>query len=345
MPVRRSTGGIRKLSVCAAAAVAGALPGGCKDESESTARRPGGGSRREATREVQLPRVDARLCTAVVLLIDTSGSMGQRVPDKGGVSCPKFEIAADALARIVEQTTAWRARHPDRLLQLGLYSFSSSPREVLPMSEFDTAAASAALEGVPAPGGGTGIGRAMEMGFKSLYASGCVRKHLVCITVGENTSGPAPDRVARQLHAQTEGEVELHFLAFDTSAQHFAFLREVNGEVVEASDGAQLQAQLTRNVFWLRPCRPSSLEHIRWEETQWRHNQKRLSTSRWSFWSVVWSASRFGGAIFWRRRARPSPAEAGRPPVTFSRRGVRNRALPARLRRARKRQMRPASRR
>ena len=46
------------------------------------------------------------------------------------------------------------------------------------------------------------------------------------------------------LHEQTGGEVEIHFVAFDTSAGHFAFLKDVNGFVVEAADGAQLDARL-----------------------------------------------------------------------------------------------------
>jgi len=68
----------------------------------------------------------------------------------------------------------------------------------------------------------------------------------VFITDGENTSGPAPDWVARNLHAQTEGAVELDFVAFDTSASQFRFLKDINGHAVEAANGEQLQAELTK---------------------------------------------------------------------------------------------------
>ena len=37
----------------------------------------------------------------------------------------------------------------------------------------------------------------------------------------------------------------LHFVAFDTSAGYFSFLRDVNGQAVGAADGAELQARLT----------------------------------------------------------------------------------------------------
>jgi hypothetical protein len=66
----------------------------------------------------------------------------------------------------------------------------------------------------------------------------------VCITDGENTIGTPPEQVARQLFSQTKGDVDIHFIAFDTSARHFGFLKDVNGTVVEAADGKQLQDQL-----------------------------------------------------------------------------------------------------
>lgn len=192
----------------------------------------------------QLPQADQRLCSAVALLIDTSGSMAQTVPDRAGEKQPKCVIARSALQRILDYTQQWRQQHPDRTLQLGIYRFSSSSAEILPMADFDAERAQAAVAELPAPAGGTAIGEALETGFRALYASGCVRKYIVCVTDGNNTTGPTPQRVARALHAQTGGEVELHFVAFDTSADDFAFLKKVNGFVVEAADGAQLDARL-----------------------------------------------------------------------------------------------------
>lgn len=193
---------------------------------------------------VQLPAGEQRLCTAVAILVDTSGSMAQKVTGADGHVVPKFLTASDALRRIVDATAQWTKTHPDRPLQLGLYNFSSAARVALPMGPFDAAAAYAALQRVPPPNGGTAIGDALIKGFQDLYAGGCVRKYIICVTDGENTSGPAPDRVARALFNQTGGEVEMHFVAFDTSAAQFRFLGEVNGFAVEAADGAQLQQRL-----------------------------------------------------------------------------------------------------
>jgi Mg-chelatase subunit ChlD len=197
---------------------------------------------------IDLPSAEQRAGTAVVVVVDTSGSMNQAVGDQGGKKRPKSQIARDALDRIIALTAEWKKAHPDRTLQMGILTFASSVSTALPLADFDEAKARAALARIPPPNGGTAIGSAMEEGFKALYRSGCIRKYLICVTDGENTSGPLPDRIARQLYAQTKGEVEIHFVAFDVSSRHFDFLKGVNGHVAQASDGAQLQAEL-RKVY------------------------------------------------------------------------------------------------
>jgi len=196
--------------------------------------------------QIDLFKADPREGTAVVILVDTSGSMGLHVPDRGGQKRPKNEIAKNALVQILQHTSKWKKAHPQANLQMGIYHFSSVVAEVLPVGEFDEAKAKAALNRIPPPYGGTAIGTALEVAFKALYRSGCMRKFVVCITDGENTAGPSPDWIARHLFARTGGEVELHFVAFDTSAKQFKFLNDVNGHVVEASDGDQLNAELTK---------------------------------------------------------------------------------------------------
>ncbi len=193
---------------------------------------------------VTLPQPDPRLCTAVVILLDTSKSMLQDVPDRGGTRRPKHVIARDALGQVIAQTSAWKAAHPDRAIELEILRFSSSVAPLLPMGPFDQAAARAAIENFTVTGG-TAIGRALETAYKDLYQTGCVRKYVICITDGENTSGPDPAPVARRYHGATMGEVELHFVAFDTSPRKFGFLSAVNGSVVAASDGAQLGGRLS----------------------------------------------------------------------------------------------------
>jgi Mg-chelatase subunit ChlD len=201
-----------------------------------------------AVHRVDLPKVETRPGTAVVILVDTSGSMAQRVMDAQGQPRPKNEIAREALKGIVGYTAGWKKDHANSHLQLAIFNFSSRVNPVLPLGEFDAAKAEAALGKIPGPNGGTAIGLALEEGYKALYRSGCARKFIVCVTDGENTVGPGADVVARQLHDQTQGAVQLNFVAFDTKASQFKFLAPLNGHVVEAADGGKLQAELT-NIY------------------------------------------------------------------------------------------------
>jgi Mg-chelatase subunit ChlD len=224
---------------------------GCGESTPTTQKPPSSAPAKPAGGAVfhlDLPKAEARSGTAVVILVDTSGSMAQAVPDGHGKQRPKNEIAREALSGIIRYTGQWKKDHPASRLELGIFNFSSRVHEVLPMGEFDAKKADAALAHIPAPNGGTAIGLALEDGYKALYRSGCTRKFIVCVTDGENTVGPTPDVIARGLHAQTEGAVQLNFVAFDTKASQFRFLGDVNGHVVEAADGGKLQAELT-NIY------------------------------------------------------------------------------------------------
>ncbi|HZN58732.1 MAG TPA: vWA domain-containing protein [Planctomycetota bacterium] len=202
------------------------------------------GSRRPAS-SIRLPEVDPRLCVGVAILVDTSSSMQQQVRDSEGRKRPKEEIAREALERIIKITEEWQAAHADSQLELGIFKFASDVSVVFPMGPFDAEKTRANLGRLHASSG-TAIGRALESAFKQLCASGCVRKHILCITDGENTSGPSPEQVAQAYFEATQGEVAIHFVAFDTSASKFRFLERVNGSAVEAADGGQLQSQLTQ---------------------------------------------------------------------------------------------------
>jgi Mg-chelatase subunit ChlD len=219
---------------------------GCGRAAQTTRARLGATYGPGGTYQIDLFKAEPHPGTAIVLLVDTSGSMAQSVKDQNGKMRPKNEIAGDALRHIIRHTAEWKKAHPNKNLQMALYNFSSSVWEVLPMSDFDQQKAEAAVARLPRPNSGTAIGKALESAYKALYRSGCSRKFVLCVTDGENTAGPPPDWVARHLHERTGGEVELDFVAFDTSASQFKFLGDVNGHVVEASDGAQLQNEMQK---------------------------------------------------------------------------------------------------
>src|SRR5437879_5860907 len=94
---------------------------------------------------IDLPQPSQRLGTAVVVVVDTAGSMGQAVRDHAGAQRPKHEIARTALKRIIEVTDGWHKQHADAPLFLGIMSFAGLSSNVLPVGPFDAAKAEAAV--------------------------------------------------------------------------------------------------------------------------------------------------------------------------------------------------------
>ncbi len=101
-----------------------------------------------------------------------------------------------------------------------------------------------ALTRIPKPDGKTAIGEGLREARRELYRSGCMSKHILVITDGENTTGVDPEKMAREIFMKSEGRVKLYFVAFDTDPKKFAFLRAVGGEVLSAKGESQLEAAL-----------------------------------------------------------------------------------------------------
>jgi Mg-chelatase subunit ChlD len=186
-------------------------------------------------------QVEEGLGAAVAILVDTSGSMNEKAP---GDSRPKYVVAREALEAMLDATDAFIARRPDFPIKIGIYSFSSSVRVLRPIQPYDRGAIRSTLAGLPRPGGGTAIGEAMREARPDLYRAGVFRKYLLVVTDGENTNGRSPDAVAREIWQKSEGGVQTYFVAFDTSPEKFAFLKDVGGDVIGAGTGVELRTAL-----------------------------------------------------------------------------------------------------
>ena len=195
----------------------------------------------EASTAPYQSEVDEGLGAAVAILVDTSGSMEESVP---GDDRPKADVAREALEAMFDATQSFVAKRPDFAVKVGIYNFSSDASTVLPMQSFDRTAVRDALARLPHPGGGTAIGEAMYTARSDLYRAGVFRKYLLVVTDGENTSGRSPDQVAHEIFQKSEGAVEIYFVAFDTSADRFAFLKQVRGDVMGAGNGPELRKAL-----------------------------------------------------------------------------------------------------
>src|SRR5262245_2680518 len=187
--------------------------------------------------------VEESLGAAVAILVDTSGSMRDAAP---GDSRPKFVVAQEALEAMLDATDAFIARRPDFPIKIGIYSFSSHVRTLRPIQPYNRAAIRTVLNGLPRPGGGTAIGEALRAARPDLYRAGVFRKYVIVVTDGENTSGPGPDEVAREIFEKSEGAVQVYFVAFDTSPEKFAFLKSAGGDVLGAGTGVELRQALDR---------------------------------------------------------------------------------------------------
>ena len=188
-----------------------------------------------------VPEIDEGLGASIAIVIDHSGSMKEEAE---GDSRPKFVVAHEALEAILASTDSFVARHPDFPVNVGLYRFSSRVTQMAPVARFDREKLRDALNAMPEPDGGTANGTAMDSARAGLYRAGTFRKYILVVTDGENTNGRSPRRVAQEINRRSEGAVRMYFVAFDIDAERFAFLREVRGEVVGASNGAALRARL-----------------------------------------------------------------------------------------------------
>lgn len=183
---------------------------------------------------------------AAAILIDVSGSMGDRVKDAQGALKSKIDIAKKCLLSLVNQTDRFTKGHPDRGILLGIYEFSGldgrdSCRRVIPLGKADPATAAAALARM-SPNGNTPIGNAILRVKRDLDATGMKRQHILVITDGENNSGySVPDVVSAMGRQSEENRASVYLIAFDVAEAKFAPVREAGAMVLAASNENELQ--------------------------------------------------------------------------------------------------------
>jgi hypothetical protein len=186
---------------------------------------------------------------AAAILVDTSGSMRDRVTDRFGNTERKLRVAQRCVTEAVRQFAGFSGRQPDRKILVGIYEFSSrdrkpSCRPVVELSPPDEEKARLALEEIEAQGG-TPIGDAMILAKRDLDATGLSRRHMLVITDGENNKGYAPGAVADVLARLPEPErVSLYFVAFDIEAERFNSVKESGGLVLAADNEGDLRQTL-----------------------------------------------------------------------------------------------------
>ena len=188
---------------------------------------------------------------ALAIIYDTSGSMHDSVRDSTGRMSPKYVIANRALTAVAKQIQAYAtnsAGGAPRRVDAGLFVFSgNTAREAVKFGPFDAAALENFARNFSTPNGNTPLGNALNVASRTVLNSPLSRKHVLIITDGLNTEGPAPEVVMPGVKRQAEQKhatLSVHFVAFDVAAQQFAPNKKLGATVVGAADEKQLDTQL-----------------------------------------------------------------------------------------------------
>ncbi len=191
--------------------------------------------------------IERREGTALAVLVDTSGSMKEKVAE-GEHKAPKIDIAKGCLRSLIDQCVDFVEKHPDKPLLLGVYEFSTrsgkpAARQIVPIAP----AADPPLKVFDRmwPSGGTPIGEAMVAAKKDLDKTGMSRTHILVLTDGENTHGVPPERVTAAIAGlPEESRSAIYFVAFDVAAEEFNAVRDAGGLVLPASSATELAQAL-----------------------------------------------------------------------------------------------------
>jgi hypothetical protein len=188
---------------------------------------------------------------AVAIVYDTSGSMHDPVRDISGKSVPKYVIANRALVAIAQQLERYAtnsAGGAPRRIDAGLFVFAGdNAREAVKFGPLDRDALERFARTFSSPTGNTPLGNSVKKASEAVLKSPLPRKHVLLITDGMNTSGPAPDVVLGKMREHSKeqfDQVSVHFVAFDVDAQLFAGVKKLGATVVGAADEKQLNSQL-----------------------------------------------------------------------------------------------------
>ncbi len=188
---------------------------------------------------------------ALAIVYDTSGSMKESVRDNDGHFAPKYVIANRALIAIAKQLQIFAtnsASGAPRKIEAGVFIFSNNgARQVIKFGPLDAAGMENWARNYSNPGGNTPLGNALKTAAQTVLNSPLPRKHVLIITDGINTAGPAPQAVMPDLKEQAArkgASLSIHFVAFDVDAKVFDPVKKLGATVVGAADENQLDSQL-----------------------------------------------------------------------------------------------------
>jgi Mg-chelatase subunit ChlD len=201
--------------------------------------------KRELGRELLLPTgAVLQDGIGIVVLVDTSGSMKDNVPETGGGEAAKIEIAKRVTLAAFNAIADFAEKNPGKTVLAGMTRFSGSVTEMLPLAPPNRAVAQSTVARLEA-GGSTAIGDALVAAKQQLNKAKLKKQYMIVITDGMNTSGSRPEEVVAVLQAlPQEQRATIYLIAFDVAAKVFEPLVKQGVAVSEARDAKSLQNAL-----------------------------------------------------------------------------------------------------
>ncbi len=184
---------------------------------------------------------------ALAVVFDTSGSMNQSIPTKPGARPDtKIRIAQRAFGNVIDRLETFSRSPAAKPLAIGVYVFRGNEGAVArPLAPFHAADLRAWLQNVR-PDGPTPLGSAMFIAGRDLLAAPAASRHLLVLTDGANTAGPAPEKVLAQISEagfRKQTPIFVHIIALNLKPEVFATLKMQGATLIGALDEAQLNSQ------------------------------------------------------------------------------------------------------
>lgn len=175
----------------------------------------------------QSPEVDSG--TAIAIVYDTSGSMGEIVKGPGGKGSPKYKVANDALFAVAKKINEFAKK---KRVEACLVTFRGT---AVPLQKWNSAPFVEWSTQFKSPSGRTPLGEAMRNANDQLSNSSLPRKHIVVITDGASNGSLSPGQALDEINSGSNPP-RLYVVAFDTQSEAFKPLKDRGACIAEADD-------------------------------------------------------------------------------------------------------------
>lgn len=188
--------------------------------------------------------------TALFVVYDLSGSMGDGVANAKGQTEAKCNIADRALITVGKRFDAYLAANPNRTLGIGIVVLNGGRCYFETFKVLKNNVGQYLTEWTKhrqSPGGGTPLGNAMNLASENMFGIKNVsNKHILVLTDGQSNAGPEPQVVLpiiQKKYKDIGNNLGVHLVAFDVNEGIFGTLKSQGATVLGASNEVELNNQ------------------------------------------------------------------------------------------------------